>query len=150
MKINKKGFTLLELLVVVIIIGVLAAIALPQYKKAVEKTRLREALVLGKHIRDLEETYYLVNGNYTMSFAELGMDIPAKYSVYNSGIIYAKYFQISLETGVNNRVVYYYKSDNLNFDLALFFYYKQDLRKGKTTCNSYTDHGRELCKTLNL
>ena len=40
---NKKGFTLLELLVVVLIIGILASIALPQYTKAVEKAKLSES-----------------------------------------------------------------------------------------------------------
>ena len=54
-----KGFTLVELLVVVLIIGVLAAIAVPQYRKALERARGREAMGLVKTMFDAQQYYKL-------------------------------------------------------------------------------------------
>lgn len=52
---NTKGFTLVEILAVVMILGILTAIAVPQYQNAVKKARVVEAQVMLKALYDSSE-----------------------------------------------------------------------------------------------
>jgi len=60
----RKGFTLIEIMVVVVIIGVLAALAIPTYKLAVVRARQREALVNLKYLWELEQAFFAEHGHF--------------------------------------------------------------------------------------
>jgi prepilin-type N-terminal cleavage/methylation domain-containing protein len=73
---NKKAFTLIEMLVVVLIIGILAAIALPQYRLAVNKSRTAQIMSLIKNIGQAQQMYYLTNDKYAEKFEDLDISLP--------------------------------------------------------------------------
>ena len=60
---NKSGFTLIEIMIVVIIIGVLASLALPKFFSTVEYSRSQEALSGIATVRGGLERYYVSKGN---------------------------------------------------------------------------------------
>lgn len=61
---KKRGFTLLELIVVIIIVGILATLAVIQYSNIVEKGRRAEAASVLGSIRTQAIVYYNENGTY--------------------------------------------------------------------------------------
>jgi len=72
----KKGFTLVELIVVVIIVGILAAIGLTQYTRVVERGRYAEARTVLGTLRSLQIAYHLENTNYATA-AFLDSSLPS-------------------------------------------------------------------------
>lgn len=68
---NNKAFTLIEVLVVVVIISILTSVALPQYQKAVLKSRFSHALTIAAAIRDAEHVFHDTFNTYTTDLDEL-------------------------------------------------------------------------------
>ena len=66
---NQKGFTMIELMVVVVIVGILAAIAIPIYGRYIKNARMTEATGRIGEIITAEKSYAMEHGVYTESSA---------------------------------------------------------------------------------
>ena len=72
MRKQQKGFTLIELMIVVAIVGIIGAIAFPSYDSYMKKSRRSDAKVGMSKIADREERYYINNNAYTTTITDLG------------------------------------------------------------------------------
>lgn len=74
--VNCKAFTLMEVMITIIIIGVLATVALPSYSTHVERVKASEGVGLLTSLLAAQERYRLENTVYTTVMANLDLDIP--------------------------------------------------------------------------
>ena len=65
MKKIQQGFTLIELMIVVAIIGILAAIAIPQYQNYTGRAQLSDAIMAAGGLKTAVAEFYQINGTYT-------------------------------------------------------------------------------------
>ena len=80
--VTRKGFTLVELAVVIVIIGVLAAFGVPRFLQSVERSKAAEAFNYLSAVRSAQERYLAKEGCYADSATSTSLDInqvPPKY-----------------------------------------------------------------------
>lgn len=73
---SRVGFTLIELVIVMTIIGMLAALAIPNFQRVVERARIVKAIGDIDAISASLFEYAKLNGSYPTSLSELGISIP--------------------------------------------------------------------------
>jgi prepilin-type N-terminal cleavage/methylation domain-containing protein len=86
---KKKGFSLVELMVVVAIIGILAVIGIPQYQKFMSKARQAEAKTHLNAIFQSENSFFTEYNTYTGNLSVIGAGAVGQALRYNAGFIAA-------------------------------------------------------------
>ncbi|ENS6798846.1 prepilin-type N-terminal cleavage/methylation domain-containing protein, partial [Neisseria gonorrhoeae] len=94
----QKGFTLIELMIVIAIVGILAAVALPAYQDYTARAQVSEAILLAEGQKSAVTEYYLNNGIWPKDNASAGVastptDIKGKYVQkveVNNGVVTAQ------------------------------------------------------------
>jgi prepilin-type N-terminal cleavage/methylation domain-containing protein len=98
MRCKQKAFTLLELIIVIIVVGILAALGLNQYTRVSEKGKTPEAKAILGAARVSELTYYLEKGAYATSYSDLGVTVPTSCTS-----THYFYYHMAMDSG-NERV----------------------------------------------
>ena len=69
---SQRGFTLTELLVVLVIVGILVLLAVPQFSSVVGKTKKTEAKLMLKQVYVLQQSYWDEHDTYGRTLGEIG------------------------------------------------------------------------------
>ncbi|HGO6422238.1 TPA: pilin [Neisseria gonorrhoeae] len=89
----QKGFTLIELMIVIAIVGILAAVALPAYQDYTARAQVSEAILLAEGQKSAVTEYYLNNGKWPADNGDAGVASASK--------IIGKYVkQVEVKNGV--------------------------------------------------
>ena len=141
---NKLGFTLIEMSVVVLIIGILAGVALPQYQKAVEKAKTAEVLINIAVMKGAAERYILAHGLPSEQIELndfLDVEITGTEWVDNEYAYLTKDFKYSADISSSGYYVEIYR-DNI------YAIRKQEDQETYECITQTNDMGRYICKYL--
>jgi type IV pilus assembly protein PilE len=71
---SSSGFTLIELMIVIVVIGILATLAVPKYMSVTRKAKESEAKLMLNQVHSLQESYFREHDTYASILEELGFE----------------------------------------------------------------------------
>jgi type IV pilus assembly protein PilE len=79
---DAKGFSLIELIIVMLVIAILAAIAIPSYRQHILRSHRIDATRALQDLASRQERYYFSHNRYSKTLADLGSDVDAAGAYY--------------------------------------------------------------------
>lgn len=122
----------MELIVVIIIVGVIAAVALPNFAFVIEQMKAKEAEGILKVLLQAQNDYYLENGYYSDTIDDLGVEIPGSNDFDN--------YTIVAECDDSGTPCAYVDRSNGLYTVYI-------LRDGSLACQNYS--AENICNRLN-
>lgn len=144
---NKKAFTLIELLVVTLTIAILAAIALPKYKTAVEKTNLTEGLKVIDEVYGVQKVREQRGQTATIVWDDLGIEFINKaevdIAISGTATFRTKKFLYTLNAT-------YIRGSRMNDVVSSDIHYHLDkyYADGSVVCTAVTSIGTTICNLV--
>ena len=141
---KNRAFTLIELLVVVLILGILVAIALPQYQVAVAKADVAKVISLVKVIAEQQRAYHLAHSRFTDNLEDLDITVNAPDDWW------CHLYKGSSVTGENNAVEC--AKPVVNPTIAVVYYYGKRTNthemENQLYCWTNDTFGKRVCSTF--
>lgn len=150
----KKGFTLVEMLVVVMIIGILSSMALPNYMRSIEKSRATEAMTLLKSLNDAVYAYSAEKSSCPPSFSKLLIEVPG--TKVSDTEVRTKYFAYKLNAATAHQIPGTgcpgVVAQRLSGDIYRIWNPYGQVSGGQRTlaCNGDNDRAIAICKSMNI
>ncbi|MEE9554455.1 MAG: prepilin-type N-terminal cleavage/methylation domain-containing protein [candidate division Zixibacteria bacterium] len=97
-----KGFTLIELMVVVVIIGVLAALAIPRFMSSAAKSKQSEAKQLLKQVYNMQRSYFMLHESYCLDGVTASALAPNAFNLIHMDIQPSARYAYVMVAGLNS------------------------------------------------
>ncbi len=142
---KKSGFTLIELLTVVLIIGILTAVALPQYRRAIQRAETADALINLKTMFDAAKRYYSFRSQWPTSLTGLDVEFLDASTTGEVGD-----FKYSLGSNANGKYASTcrIRDNSAANTYCLYAYYSLGGIRDVYTCKSNNERYNDLCDSM--